>query len=257
MDLDLENKCALVTGGSGGIGAEIALTLAKEGCDIILVARSEAGLAQTAARIRDSSDRKITTSLCDTRDAIAIKKLSDQHHDIDIVINNAGAVPAGRLNDLTTEGIRVGWEAKVFGYLKMMECFYAKMKENERGVIINIVGMAGLRVNADVIGLTGGNAALLAMTRALGAQSPEHGIRVLGVNPSATSTERAIQLWRDQAQRELGESERWPELLKTLPFGRPAAPQDIANVVAFLASPRAGYVSGSFVNVDGGMGSRP
>lgn len=257
MDLGLQNKSALVTGGSRGIGAAIARTLSEEGCRVVLVARSENGLAEKAREIRDATGGEVSTQICDTSDPAAIASLADQFGDIDILVNNAGAVPAGQLDELTTEKIKAGWDAKVFGYMKMIECFYPKMCANKNGVIVNVVGMAGLRVNADVIALTGGNAALIAMTKALGAQAPQHNVRVVGVNPSATSTERAVTLWKDKAQRELGDEARWPELQSELPFGRAAAPEDIANMVAFLASPRASYVTGSLVNVDGGQGSRP
>lgn len=257
MELGLQKKRALITGGSRGIGAAIARTLSEEGCDVILVARSEDGLTETATEIRNATDGEVSTVVCDTSDPAAITSLATRFSEIDILVNNAGAVPAGQLDELTTEGIRAGWDAKVFGYMKMMECFYPTMRERQSGVIVNVVGMAGLRVNADVIGLTGGNAALIAMTKALGAQAAQQNVRVVGVNPSATSTERAVTLWKDKARRELGDENRWSELLSELPFGRAAAPEDIANMVTFLASSRASYVTGSFVNVDGGQGSRP
>ena len=257
MDLELTGKTALISGASRGIGRAVAEALAREGCNLVLVARGADELGRTAGDIASATGVSVETEAVDLNGADVPASLAEAHGRVDILVNNAGAVPPGGLEGLSVEQIREGWNLKVFGYLGMMRAFYPRMRERGAGVMVNIIGMAGERVNANVLALTGGNAALIAMTRALGAQSPGHGVRVVGVNPSMTATERAKMLWRKQAADELGDEERWPELVKAQPFGRPAEPSEIADVVAFLASPRAGYVSGSIVNVDGGLGARP
>jgi NAD(P)-dependent dehydrogenase (short-subunit alcohol dehydrogenase family) len=108
----------------------------------------------------------------------------------------------------------------------------------------------------DYIAGTTGNAALVAFTRALGSKSVDQGVRVFGVNPPSTSTDRLITLSRTRAQQQFGDPERWQETLKGLPFGRPATPQEIADMVVFLSSDRAGYVSGVVLDIDAGIGSR-
>ena len=125
-----------------------------------------------------------------------------------------------------------------------------------RGVIVNVIGGAGERPSAGYIAGSIANSGLMAMSRALGAESPKFGVRVLGLNPSATATDRGVERWRAQAQKELGDAERWHELTKGFPFGRPASVEEVANVIVFLASERASYVSGTVVSVDGGAAWR-
>ena len=96
----------------------------------------------------------------------------------------------------------------------------------------------------------------MAFSRALGAEGPNFGVRVLGLNPSATATDRGVVRWRNQAQKDLGDPERWRELTKGFPFGRPASVEEIADVVTFLCSDRASYVSGTVISVDGGAAAR-
>jgi 3-oxoacyl-[acyl-carrier protein] reductase len=253
----MRDRVAVVTGGSRGIGRAVAELLAQEGCHLELVARDSGALDALASSLRDAHGIEVRTHALDLGDPASWAALAEAASATDILVNNAGAVPPGGITDLEHDALLQGWGLKVFGYVGLMRAFYPRMKERRRGVIVNVIGMAGERVNADVIALTGGNAALIAMTRALGARSPEFGVRVVGVNPSATATNRALMLWRKQAEVKFGDPERWPETLSRLPFGRAAEPAEVAAAVVFLASDRAGYISGSVINVDGGIGARP
>jgi 3-oxoacyl-[acyl-carrier protein] reductase len=94
------------------------------------------------------------------------------------------------------------------------------------------------------------------MTRALGAESPEYGVRVVGINPGGTATDRAVKRLRERAEKELGNADRWPELVKKSPFGRMATVEELGSLTAFLCSPLSGYTTGTIITVDGGASSR-
>ena len=126
------------------------------------------------------------------------------------------------------------------------------------GVILNVIGYAGERHNAKYVIGSAGNAVLMAFTRTAGSESPDFGVRILGVNPGYTATDRAQAQLRTFAHKKFGDAERWREIEKEfdLPFGRMAKPQEIADAFAFLVSPRAAYISGTIVTVDGGATHR-
>jgi NAD(P)-dependent dehydrogenase (short-subunit alcohol dehydrogenase family) len=257
MDLGLKGKRAVVTGASKGIGRAIAQGLAAEACDLILVARHADALAAAAGEIAQRSGVRVEHHALDLADPKAQAALAERAGDVDILVNNAGAIPAGGIEEIGDAAFRQGWELKLFGYIALMRLFYPRMTARGSGVILNIMGTAGERVSGRLIALSGANAALIAMTRALGGEGPAHGVRVVGINPGGTATDRAVGLWRRHAQDRLGDAGRWLEITGDLPFGRAASPEEIANVAVFLVSERASYVSGTVVNVDGGGNSRP
>ena len=117
---------------------------------------------------------------------------------------------------------------------------------------IAVIGMAGRAPRADYVCGAAGNAALIALTGALGGRSTQHGVRVAGINPAATRTDRIVALSKSRAKTKFGDESRWEEMLSGLPLGRPAEPEEIADLAVFLASPRGGYLSGTTVDVDGG-----
>jgi NAD(P)-dependent dehydrogenase (short-subunit alcohol dehydrogenase family) len=125
------------------------------------------------------------------------------------------------------------------------------MKTRQKGVIVNIIGAAGERPRGDYIAGSAGNAALMAFTRALGARSLKDGIRVVAVNPGLIKTERLEALLKSIAQSKFNDPKRWPELMPRDP--PPGEPQDVAKLVAFLASDCAQYITGTVVTIDGGF----
>jgi NAD(P)-dependent dehydrogenase (short-subunit alcohol dehydrogenase family) len=254
MDLQLAGKHALITGGSKGIGRASAEILAQEGCDITIVARTPATLDQAAAVIRARRQVNVSTITTDLSSDEAVRRLAAQAGPIDILVNNAGAIPPGDLLSVDNETWRRAWDLKVLGFISLCRAVYPQMAARRSGVIINVIGSAGEKFPPGYICGAAGNAALMAFTRALGCQAPSAGLRVVGINPGPVATDRMVMLQRDRAAKELGDPNRWQELLAGMPFGRAATPEEIANAVTFLASPCSAYTSGTILTIDGGAG---
>ena len=260
MDLGLTGKRALITGASKGIGLAIAQALAAEGCAVDIAGRTRASLDAAAETIGKMAppNAAVRVHVADLGKAEDQVQLAEACAGADILVNNAGAAAAGSLDETSEAGWRDSWDLKVFGYINLSRAFYREMKARRDGVILNVIGYAGERHNAKyVIGSTG-NAALMAFTRTAGSASPDFGVRILGVNPGYTATDRAEGQMRTFAEKKFGDAERWRDIEKefNLPFGRMATPREIADTVAFLVSPRAGYISGTIVTVDGGATHR-
>ena len=126
----------------------------------------------------------------------------------------------------------------------------------KKGVVVNIIGLAGESFNYDYVAGTTANAGLMAFTRAVGSKSVDQGVRVVAINPPGTRTDRMTTLLRSQAQQQFGDPERWAELTKHMPFGRPAEPDEVADLAVFLASDRASYISGVVMTLDAGQAAR-
>jgi len=256
MDLGLTDKVALVTGGSRGIGRAVGLALAREGCIIHLAARGVADLASAAGQIKDETGASVHVHPVDLSSGEAVQTLLEAAGTPDILVNNAGAIPGGDLQAVTEDIWRDAWDLKVFGYINMTRAVYAAMKARGNGVIVNVTGLAAERWDVNYVAGTTGNAGLNAFTRAVGSMSLEDGIRVNAVSPGPVETERLVGLLKGAAQTKLGDENRWRELTANMPLGRPAQVDEVADMVVFLASQRAGYISGTIVTVDGGQGSR-
>jgi NAD(P)-dependent dehydrogenase (short-subunit alcohol dehydrogenase family) len=252
MDLKLAGKRVLITGGSKGIGRAAAEVLADEGCDVILVARDQAVLETTAAAIRARRQVNVRTIAADLSSDAAVCKVAAEAGEIDILVNNAGAIPPGDLLAVDDATWRKAWDLKVFGFISLCRAVYPQMKARRSGVIINVIGAAGEQFPSAYIAGAAGNASLMAFTRALGKQAPSDGLRVVAINPGPVETERLVMLQKDRAKATLGDPERWRELTKGMPFGRPATPEEIGNAVAFLASERSGYTTGTVLTINGG-----
>ena len=257
MQLNFEGKTAVITGASKGIGRAVAETLAAAGCDLHLAARTEADLANLAEDLHQRTKRQIMIHPLDLSRSEDQRLLAERCIQADILVNSAGNIPSGELDALSEPEWRDGWELKVFGYINLCRSFYSAMKARRQGVIVNIIGAAGVRPDAAYIAGTTGNAALIAFTKALGSRSVDFGVRVVGINPSLTDTPRAQRILQFKADRHADNPEFVKEFLAGLPFGRMCSAEEIAAMTAFLASDRAGYMSGTVVDVDGGTSARP
>jgi NAD(P)-dependent dehydrogenase (short-subunit alcohol dehydrogenase family) len=252
MDLHLRGKRVLITGASKGIGAAAAEAFAEEGCHLMLAARDGDQMKALAERLRSAHQIDATTHVVDLRKPEDIAKLVKDAADIDILVNNAGDIPGGTVDKIDEPTWRHAWELKVFGYINITRAIYAQMKSRGHGVIVNDIGVAGEKFDANYICGSTGNAALMAFTRALGGKSLADNIRVVGINPGPVGTDRLITLLKARAKNQLGDENRYKEFQKGLPLGRPAHAREIGDLMAFLASDRSGYTSGVIYTVDGG-----
>jgi len=259
MRLNLENRHAVITGGSRGIGFATAEALLREDIAAVTLISSDGEALKLASQ--SLSERWPNTRIryleIDLSDQSAILALDGQLDDVDILINCAGAIPHGTLDHISDETWLRSWDLKVHGAIRLTRLVYPHMSARGGGVILNVIGYAGERPMANYLAGTSGNAALIGFTRALGSASPADNIRVIGINPGHILTERLKKRLLKRAQDELGDESKWPKFTEQFPFGRAGNPEEVADVIAFLASDRAGYMSGTIVTVDGGMASRP
>jgi NAD(P)-dependent dehydrogenase (short-subunit alcohol dehydrogenase family) len=252
MDMELRGKRVLVTGGSKGIGLHCGLAFAAEGCDVILASRDGAALEAAAGQIRGRHNVNVAVHAGDLSKPADRVALHAAYPDIDILVNNAGAIPGGTVHDIALDRWIEAWNLKVFGYIHLTQLYLPAMEARKDGVIVNIIGMAGRAPRADYICGAAGNASLIAFTAALGGQTPDSNVRVLGIAPGATMTDRIITLSKSRAKTKFGDEGRWQEMLAGLPLGRAGKPEEIAELAVFCASPRGGYLSGTTLDVDAG-----
>ena len=192
MDLGLRGKSVLVTGGSRGIGRAAAEAFAAAGCALHLAARSAEDLQRAADELRSSYQVSVTTHPGDLRKLAGAMTLAKACRDVDILVNNAGATPTGPIENVTDADWREGLDLKVIATVNLTRELYMAMCARRSGVIVNVIGNCGERPDPEIIIGTIANAGLMGFTRALGSVSPDHGVRVLGVNPGPTATERLV-----------------------------------------------------------------
>jgi len=237
MDLGLKGKSVLVTGGSKGIGLACAKAFAAEGCRVHLAARDKDRLGQAAKPLG------ATTHSVDLRDGAALRQLAKECSDVDILVNNAGDIPGGTIESLDDTKWRHAWELKVFGFINLTRELYPHLKKR-KGVIVNVIGMAAEHGTFEYICGATANAGLANFTKALGRGYAQHGVRVVGVHPPSTRTDRIITLMKAQAKAKFGDESRYEELM-----GNVIEPEQVGDTVCFLASQRAGQLSGVVLNL--------
>jgi 3-oxoacyl-[acyl-carrier protein] reductase len=256
MNLDLESKVAIVTGGNRGIGAAVARQLAAEGMNVAIVARDRALLDQTAAEIAQATGRKVigfTADLRRSRDARDVVDAAKQAFgQIDLLVNNAGAAKRGDFFKLTDEDWEDGFALKLHGYVRMTRAAWPLLAARN-GTIINIVGVGAWSGIGEFT--IGGaiNAALMNFTKSTADIGRHDGVRVCAVNPGRIETERLIRNLDRIAELEGSDRQTAAKhLLAECGINRFGKPEEIAWAVAFLASARATFAHGTLFDVDGG-----
>lgn len=257
MELHLAGKTAVITGGSKGLGLGSAKALYAEGCSVHLISRNADDLKAAAAQFAPRGEQKVSYMPLDLADPANVPRVSEFLARADILVNNAGAIPLGTLEEVDDALWRSSWDLKVFGYINLTRSALMLWKAaGRKGTIVNIIGHAGENLTPTYIAGTTGCAALMAFTRSVGSATPEHGIRVVGINPGPVLTERLQNFLRKRAELTLGDADKWEQVVKAMPFGRTGHVEEIANAVAFLASDVSGYTTGTILTIDGGVSSR-
>lgn len=255
MELDLNHRTVLVTGGSKGIGLACARAFVAEGARVAIVSRSQANLDAARAELPDV--HIIAADLI--HEAQALRALDDVEATLgplDVLVNSAGAARRYTPDELDAAAWHQAMDAKFFSYIQIATMAIQRMATRGSGVVINIIGMGG-KV-ASPVHLPGGaaNAALMLATTGLAVAYGPRGVRVVGINPGGTLTGRVAQGVASES-RLTGHSEA--EVLKRqqarIPLGRMGEPDEVARVAVFLASSAASYVTGAIVPMDGGTGA--
>ncbi|MHB8381797.1 MAG: SDR family NAD(P)-dependent oxidoreductase [Candidatus Binataceae bacterium] len=252
MNLELAGKIALVTGGSKGIGRATALMLAAEGASVLVCARGMDALQETVALARKTEGARVVPIAADltSHDDIrrVAKRCRDEFGRIDILINNAGSARPGDFQKISDEDWHADFELKFFGYVRMAREVLPSMAANRSGAIINVIGTGGLRPSAGYMVGGAANAALNHFTKALADEGAKHRVRVVGVNPGPILTER-LRLFSERAAHGRSIEEVYARMT---PLGRPGEAQEVADLIVFLASPRAAFIHGANITIDGG-----
>ncbi|WP_066731413.1 SDR family oxidoreductase [Cupriavidus sp. D384] len=257
MDLELAGKRVLITGGSRGIGLACAKAFLREGARVAIVGRSEANLAAAVASLAaDVSDGEPFTVAADLTDAVAAARAVEAAvtalGGIDILVTSAGGARRTPPAELTPASWRDAMDAKYFSYIHVIDPVIKQMAQAGGGAIVNVVGMGGKVASPTHLPGGAANASLMLVTAGLAAAYGRSGVRVNAVNPSATRTER-LQQGLEAEARLAGTTvdQALQAASARTGLGRLAEPEEIADVVLFLASARAAYVSGAILSVDG------
>lgn len=258
MDLQLQGKHVLITGGSKGIGFACAQAFVREGARVSLVSRDLANL-QTAQRtlLDETPSAQVTIFSADLINAAAAQTAIDLAQatfgDITVLVNSAGAAKRTPAAELTPAAWRDALDAKFFTYIHTMNPIAQQMAKRGHGVIVNVIGAGGK--TASPIHLPGGsaNAALMLATAGMAAAFGPQGVRVNAVNPGQTLTDRLKQGLEATCRQEgIDMDEALKRATAKVPLGRLASAQEIAQAVVFLASDQASYITGVNINMDGG-----
>jgi NAD(P)-dependent dehydrogenase (short-subunit alcohol dehydrogenase family) len=258
MDLRMNGKTALVTGASEGIGKAIALALAREGVDVAICARRREPLEAVAAEIARATNRKIVPIPADLTKPEDAENFIKQGHAalgrVDILVNNAGSSPGGVIEFLTEEHWAQSLQLKFMGYVRCIKHVLPIMQGQGRGRVVNLIGNDGVKTSYWEIAPGAANAAGQNLTLALSAQYGKDNISFVAVNPGPVRTERWAGLV-DAMARDMKISREEADSLapRSIPLGRIAECDEVANLVTYLASDLAHFVNGTMIEIDGGQ----
>jgi 3-oxoacyl-[acyl-carrier protein] reductase len=252
LELGLKGKIAVVTGGSDGIGRATALRLAREGADVAVCARRREPLDQTAAELRKAGAQVLAVAADMSKKADIdrfIKAVIERFGRIDILVNNAGTSARGKFLEIEDDAWSADLELKVFGAIRCSRLAVPHMKKHGGGRIINITISGAKQPGAESYPTSVSRAAGLALTKAL---SKEYAASNILVNTVCIGKIKSGQHVRRYTREGVSAEDYYRQAAKDIPLGRVGEAEEVANVIAFLASDAASYVTGTSVNLDGG-----
>lgn len=253
MDLHLESKVAIVTGASKGIGRAIAQTLAEEGMRLVVVARSRAQLEELASQLGDACVVHAVDLVSPEAPAAVVAATMARFGQLDLLVNNAGSTKRGDFLTLSEEDWTDGFGLKFYAAMRLARAAWPHLQASSGG-IINIVGIGGRTGTAEFAIGGAVNAALMNLTKVLADRGVKDGVRVNAINPGGIATDRLqTRLKAFAAENKLNPAEAEQQMARAFGVARFGQPEEIARLVAFLASPQAAFCQGSIVDADGGQ----
>ena len=258
MNLDLEDKVAIITGGSDGIGKAAALSMSREGARVAIAARTEETLAEAASQISTETGNEVIGISADVSDEAQVESLirqvADKWGQIDIIVNNAGTSSVARLEEMTNEQMVADVALKVYGAIYCARHALPYLKRSDAGVIINTTTPGGKAAPAGNQPTAMSRAAGISLTKSWSRELAEFNIRVnticIGLIKSGQHQKKWATAHADDPGYSL--SDHWRAMSEGIPLGRVGEALEAGDVICFLASPRAGYVTGASINIDGG-----
>ncbi|WP_301171637.1 SDR family NAD(P)-dependent oxidoreductase [Brevibacillus nitrificans] len=255
MNLGLQGKTAIVTGGSKGIGFATALALAAEGANVALVARGLEALQKAAERIAAQTGQEplvIAADVSAKQDVhMAVEKTVERFGSVDILVNNAGTSAARPFEEVSQDMWEADLDLKLFGAVHFSRAAVPYMRQNGGGAILNVTAVGGKTPSASSMPTSVSRAAGLALTKAMSKDLAPDNIRVNAVCIGLIRSDQIERFWQASAP-EL----TWDEFAKdprhAIPLGRIGQTEEAAKVITFLVSDAASYVTGTSVNIDGG-----
>lgn len=256
MDLGLTGKVVFVTGASKGIGRATARVLAEEGCDVVITARGVERLEETAKELAKETGATVVPLAGDMSRSEDVERCVaetlERFSYIDVLVTCAGSSPGGLMEDLTEDQWMRSLNLKFMGYIRACRAVLPHMRERGSGSVVLVVGNDGLKPSYWELTAGAANAADINVASSLAEQYGRYGVRVNTVNPGPVNTDRWDGLEKQLAKDKGVSQERAHELaVGSIPLSRIPAPEEIASVVAFLASDRASFVNGAHVPIDG------
>ena len=261
MNLNLKNKVALITGASAGLGKATAKIFSQEGASLAICGRNEVGILKTKDELMSAyPGSKILAVSADIHTEegrhIFVQGALDEYGSVDVLVNNTdGPVLRSATPDLATEkDWREVFDGKLQAYMSMTNLVLPYMKNQHWGRIINVVGATGQEPSSDLLAAGVVNAGLINFTKAMATSSANHNVLINAVNPGYIHTERFNRYSASQSEKmNLSVEEVQSQLNQKIPLHRLGTAEEVADLIVFLASDRASYISGVSINVDGGF----